>query len=112
MPTYYSPSGNPEVWEEGKQPNGYMTPDEWMKSHPAPEPEPLTEEQLFQNLRMIRDSKLQETDKYLSIADFPLSDELREKYKAYRQELRDLPSLDGAPWDGGGENTPWPKEPE
>lgn len=28
---------------------------------------------------------------------------------SYRQALRDLPSLDGFPWDGGGEETPWPE---
>lgn len=37
-----------------------------------------------------------------------------ESYEAwldYRAALRDLPSLGGFPWDGGGEDTPWPKEP-
>ena len=29
----------------------------------------------------------------------------------YRQKLRDLPKEDGAPWDGGGEETPWPINP-
>lgn len=43
--TYYSPSGNPEIWEEGRQPAGYVTPEEWQAAHPAPEPEPLTPEQ-------------------------------------------------------------------
>ncbi|MDY0204729.1 MAG: phage tail assembly chaperone [Desulfovibrio desulfuricans] len=32
--------------------------------------------------------------------------------KAYRQFLRDLPAQEGAPWDGGGELTPWPELPE
>ena len=42
---YYSPDGNPEIWET--KPNGYFTPQEWMEAHPAPEPEPPTpEEQL------------------------------------------------------------------
>lgn len=31
---------------------------------------------------------------------------------AYRKALRDLPSVEGFPWDGGGEETPWPVEPE
>jgi hypothetical protein len=45
MPTYFSPSGNPEVWEE--KPDDYFTPEEWEAQHPPPEPEPPTpEEQL------------------------------------------------------------------
>jgi hypothetical protein len=32
--------------------------------------------------------------------------------KAYRQFLRDLPAQEGAPFDGGGELTPWPHMPE
>ena len=43
MPTYYSPTGNPEVWEE--KPDGYYTPEEWQAAHPAPQPEPLTPEE-------------------------------------------------------------------
>lgn len=34
MPTFYSPSGNAEVWEE--KPEGYMTPEEWKEQHPDP----------------------------------------------------------------------------
>ncbi len=33
------------------------------------------------------------------------------EWLAYRKALRDLPSVDGFPWDGGGEETPWPDEP-
>lgn len=51
MPTYYSPTGNPEVWEEGKQPEGYVTSEEWHAAHPAPEPEPLTPEQQAEQRR-------------------------------------------------------------
>lgn len=38
--TYYSPDGNPEIWES--RPEGYFTPQEWWAAHPAPEPEPPT----------------------------------------------------------------------
>ena len=42
---YYSPDGNPEIWET--KPDGYFTPQEWAAAHPAPEPEPPTpQEQL------------------------------------------------------------------
>lgn len=38
MSTYFSPDGNPEVWDE--KPDGYFLPEEWAELHPAPEPEP------------------------------------------------------------------------
>lgn len=38
MPTFYSPSGNAEVWET--KPKGYMTPEEWQAVHPTPDPTP------------------------------------------------------------------------
>lgn len=62
-------------------------------------------------LRTARDARLAATDKYL-LSDYPISTEDREKIKAYRQALRDLPSLDGAPFDGGGDETPWPAIPQ
>ena len=61
-------------------------------------------------LRDVRDARLTDTDKYL-LADFPISAENLAAIKAYRQALRDLPSQPGAPWDGGGELTPWPIKP-
>lgn len=47
-------------------------------------------------LRAKRDELLIGTDKYL-IPDFPLTDEQREQYLAYRQYLRDVPEADGFP---------------
>jgi len=44
--TYYSPDGNPEVWEEGEQPDGYMTEEEWQELHPYIPPVPTKEEKL------------------------------------------------------------------
>ena len=49
MPTFYSPAGNPEVWEE--KPAGYMTPEEWQAAHPAPEPTPPTPEEQTEQRR-------------------------------------------------------------
>ncbi|WP_417293066.1 phage tail assembly chaperone [Desulfovibrio porci] len=40
--------------------------------------------------------------------DYPLDNADMVTVRAYRQALRDLPQQDGAPWDGGGEETPWP----
>lgn len=32
MPTYYSPTGNPEIWAQ--MPSGYMTESEWFAANP------------------------------------------------------------------------------
>lgn len=66
-----------------------------------------SEEQRFVRLRAERDSRIAATD-YLMTTDYPLTEAQREKVTAYRQALRDLPEQEGAPWDGGGEATPWP----
>lgn len=73
-------------------------------------PPPPTEEDLFTQLRAVRDAKLGDTDKYL-LADYPSSADSLAAIRAYRQTLRDLPGQEGAPWDGGGELTPWPELP-
>ena len=105
---YYSPSGNPEVWEV--KPDGYYTEDEWYAAHPTPIPPPPSDDGLFISLRMYRDTLLLNTDRYL-ISDYPISATQLTAIKAYRQALRDLPAQPGAPWDGGGELTPWPELP-
>lgn len=77
---------------------------EWLAS-------PDTVAERFQLLRTARDGKIAQTD-YLMTADYPLSAEQRQRVTAYRTALRDLPAQAGAPWDGGGELTPWPEKPE
>ena len=69
-----------------------------------------SEEARFERLRSERDRRLAATD-YLLMPDYPISDDQRAVVQAYRQALRDLPSQSGAPWDGGGESTPWPAAP-
>lgn len=69
-----------------------------------------TDESLFTNLRTERDRRLAATD-YLLMPDYPISDDQRAVVQVYRQALRDLPAQSGAPWDGGGEATPWPELP-
>lgn len=64
----------------------------------------------YARLRAERDVRIAATD-YLLMPDYPLSDEARAAISAYRAALRDLPARDGAPWDGGGEATPWPAMP-
>ena len=70
---------------------------EYLESVENPGP---TKEELQQTIRSIRNRYLSDTDKYL-IADYPITDEQREKYKAYRQYLRDFAA--GKNW--------WKKEP-
>lgn len=50
----------------------------------------VPEEDRARMLRNVRDSLLAETDKTM-LPDYPVTDEEREKYKAYRQYLRDIP---------------------
>ena len=64
----------------------------------------------FERLRAERDRRLTATD-YLLMQDYPLNNTLKEAVRLYRQALRDMPSQEGAPWDGGGEATPWPDLP-
>ena len=62
-------------------------------------------------LRTERDARLAVTDKYL-LSDYPISAEDLATVKAYHQALRDLPAQEGAPFDGGGDETPWPAIPQ
>lgn len=64
----------------------------------------------FTSLRAERNTRLADTDKML-LPDYPISADALAQVKAYRAALRDLPDQTGAPWDGGGELTPWPKKP-
>ena len=63
--------------------------------------------QLWEDLRTERDNRLAQCD-YLIMPDYPITEEKRTQVEAYRQALRDLPAQEGAPWDGGGSQTPWP----
>ena len=75
-----------------------------------PPPAP-SQEALFTGLRAGRDSRIAATD-YLLMPDYPISPERLAVVKTYRQALRDLPGQPGVPWDGGGDETPWPVKPE
>ena len=97
---------------------GYLTDEDFQKEVRAKDeanrlawaasPETLPER--FAMLRAERDWRLARTD-YLLQADYPLEAALRQKLIVYRQALRDLPGLPDAPWDGGGDATPWPASP-
>lgn len=54
--------------------------------------------ELADEVRQKRDELLVETDKYL-LEDFPISEEQKEKYKTYRNELRKIPEQQGFPYE-------------
>lgn len=69
--------------------------------------EPLlkTKDVLERQIREKRNNLLFLTDKFM-LADYPISEELKEAYKTYRQALRDMTTQAGFP-----ENAVFPKEP-
>ena len=52
-------------------------------------------EQYKKQVRSIRNGYLEQTDKYLSVTDYPISDDERELYKQYRVYLRTYPETEG-----------------
>lgn len=52
-------------------------------------------EQYKKQVRSVRNRYLEQTDKYMSISDFPITEEERQQYRLYRQYLRDYPETDG-----------------
>ena len=115
------PRWDGEKWEQvedHKGKSGYVNgqPHEIKEYGPLPEgwsdtPPPPTADQLFAALRAARDARIALTDKML-LPDYPISESNLELVKAYRTALRDLPDQPGAPWDGGGTETPWPELPK
>lgn len=56
-------------------------------------PEPTIEEKQNQ-IRFVRNQYLEQTDKYLSVSDFPIDEDTKEQYRLYRQYLRDYPETE------------------
>ena len=119
----YDPeTGQGSVWREEDAPaqlaKGRITETAWLEIRAARAAEeyaawlasPDTEAERFELLRIVCEAKLTATDK-LTTADYPISDEDRAVVSAYRKAIRELNHQPGAPWDGGGEATPWPEMP-
>ena len=68
--------------------NGLIIEDKGDYLEAVKPPEPTVDE-LKANVRAVRNRYLEQTDKYLSISDFPITEEERESYKQYRTYLRD-----------------------
>jgi hypothetical protein len=64
-------------------------------------------------LRVDRNQKLRDTDHYM-IADWPITEEKREEWKAYRQALRDITTTADPQVDDNGHliNVVWPEMPK
>ena len=119
---YALETGQGSVWREEaaevRLAEGLVTQETWQEICAAKAAEeyaawlasPETEAERFELLRAARDAKLAATD-YLVAPDYPLTEEQRAEVTAWRQALRDLPAQESAPWDGGGEATPWPELP-
>lgn len=116
------------VWNEKdverKRAEGFLNEDEYkelMAEKAAVEhgkwlTSPDTIEERFQMLRSARDAKLSAYD--VKVAQFTRKAREGEDmeatlaaWDAYATALCELPEQAGAPWDGGGELTPWPAEP-
>ena len=107
--------GGTPYWQPAEG-DDYTSPPRYMETlGPLPEgavterpekPAPTVTE-LFSSLRAERDRRIAATD-YLVMPDYPLTEEAKATVSTYRQALRDLPQQAGAPWDGGGDLTPWP----
>lgn len=84
---------------------------------PAPEPElEPTTEQLFAQLRSIREVKFREYDAAVSQLERKarIGENVASQlaaWDAYAIALCELPEQSGAPWDGGMSETPWPVKP-
>ena len=89
-------------------------PDGWSDTPPPP-----TTGELFSRLRSGRDGRIsavlwmrERHSDELELGKEPtLTPEQCTALLTYIQALRDLPAQPGAPWDGGGDLTPWPELP-
>jgi len=87
---------------------------------PPPTPEEIAAQKVIEQrkvdamtkLRSERDALIPPTDKYV-MWDYPINDELRKKWKWYRQHLRDLPAMSSPDLDEDGNLTgvEWPVAP-
>lgn len=89
-------------------------PDGWSDTPPPP-----TTGELFDRLRSFRDARINSVlwmrerhrDELELGKETTLTPEQYTALLTYIQALRGLPAQPGAPWDGGGELTPWPDMP-
>lgn len=113
--------------EDHRGKEGFVSGDSYIVADfgPLPEgwsdtPPPPTTGELFSSLRSERDVRLsavlwmreRHADELELGTETTLTPEQYTALLTYIQALRDIPAQPGAPWDGGGELTPWPELPE
>ena len=125
---YEPETGQGSVWNEAdaeaKLAEGLIREEAWRAVRAAKAEEeraawlasPETGAERFEMLRAARDAKLKEYDAACAqlAREARLGLDVAERRAAwdeYAQALCALPQQEGAPWDGGGELTPWPAEP-
>lgn len=74
--------------------NGLIIEDKGDHLEAVNPPEKSVEEKEAE-VRSIRNQYLEQTDKYLSVSDFPIDDDTKEQYRLYRKYLRDYPETEG-----------------
>lgn len=82
-------------------------------------PAPPSDAELFTRLRIERDARInsvlwmreRHADELELGKEATLTPEQYTALLTYIQALRDIPVQPGAPWDGGGDETPWPDAP-
>ena len=62
----------------------------YVKGHAPTKPIEVMQEEV----RSVRNQYLLDTDKYVTIPDYPISESTKSQYITYRQYLRDYPSTD------------------
>lgn len=130
----YNPSGNCAVYNvndmERLLAEGYKTREQWAEIQRPIQEQKYKEwmaseegqKQLLSTLKFTRDSKLSQydiaknqLDRQIALADSaskPALQALLNEWYEYAEALCALPDQEGAPWDGGGELTPWPEQPK
>lgn len=73
-------------------------------------PKPFDNEDILNNVHMQRITFLKETD-WTGLPDSPLSESQKEAWRIYRNEIRNLPSKQGYPFNGIYNYENWPKPP-
>ena len=68
---------------------------------------PSDYEILVSSVREKRNHLLEESDFFMSVPDYPITDAQREEIKVYRQALRNIPQQEGFP-----ESVIWPEPPD
>lgn len=95
-----------------------FTNEEWTERDPKPtafyrwegEQWVFYAEELYQEVRILRNSRLSVCD-WTQAVDSPLSEEQKEAWRTYRQELRDFMPVFIATGNNSLDNIPWPTPP-